>query len=183
MTRTKRVLGALACAALIATPAATQVAAQPSAHAAKRHHRPFCKRHRCIPYFNQGRGYIVQCQDRMWSHSGGRPGVCSGHGGLRKVTASSARLPAAARVRECGNKGVHRNGRYGWGNGPISGAGTYNLTTRHVSCRRARRFVNRYRGTDTYYPTWDCRERNAYESSDVRCTASRGRVIRWQSGA
>jgi hypothetical protein len=81
MTRTKRALGALAVAALIGAPAAAPVAAHPTAHVAK---RPFCKTHRCIPYFSQGRGSIVQCRDRMWSHSGGRPGVCSGHGGLRR---------------------------------------------------------------------------------------------------
>ena len=59
----------------------------------------------------------------------------------------------------------------------------YNLTTRRVSCRRARRFALRYRGTDTYFPRWNCREVNKYEWSDVRCTASGGRVIRWQAGS
>lgn len=66
---------------------------------------------------------------------------------------------------------------------PIDGAGIYNLTTRRVLCRTARRFARRYRGTDSYYPTWRCREVNDYEFSDVRCTASRGRVIHWQAGA
>jgi hypothetical protein len=44
----------------------------------------FCTTHRCIPSFYEGRGTIVQCADGQWSHSGGRPGVCSRHGGPRK---------------------------------------------------------------------------------------------------
>jgi hypothetical protein len=56
------------------------------------------------------------------------------------------------------------------------------LTTRYVRCYFARRFMRRYRGTDTYYPTWKCREINAYESQDVRCVSGR-RVIRWVGGA
>ncbi len=100
------------------------------------------------------------------------------------IPATSA--SAAAPIRECGN--------YGWpegyeGSEPIwtyeqlDGAGIFNVTTRRVACRKARRFVLRYRGTDTYFPTWNCREINRYEFSDVRCTARRGRVIRWQTGA
>jgi hypothetical protein len=41
----------------------------------------FCKTHRCIPNFWQGHGYVVQCVDGEWSHSGGLPGACSDHGG------------------------------------------------------------------------------------------------------
>ena len=66
---------------------------------------------------------------------------------------------------------------------PIDGAGSYNLSTRNVSCRTARRFEGRYRGPGSYYPRWRCREINDYEFSDVRCVASRGRVIHWQAGA
>jgi len=44
----------------------------------------FCTTHRCIPSFNEGTGSIVQCADGEWSHSGGHPGVCSGHGGLKE---------------------------------------------------------------------------------------------------
>lgn len=90
---------------------------------------------------------------------------------------------AAAPVRECGNWGDHGDGRMRWGMSETFGAGIFNLTTRRVACRRARRFVRRYRGTDSYYPTWRCREVNEYEFSDIRCKASRGRVIRWQAGA
>ena len=41
----------------------------------------FCSTHHCIPSFDEGHGYIVQCADREWSHSGGRRGACSQHGG------------------------------------------------------------------------------------------------------
>jgi hypothetical protein len=43
----------------------------------------FCTTHKCIPSFAEGHGTIVQCADGEWSHSGGRPGVCSRHGGPR----------------------------------------------------------------------------------------------------
>ena len=43
----------------------------------------FCTTHKCIASFAEGRGTIVQCADGEWSHSGGRPGVCSRHGGPR----------------------------------------------------------------------------------------------------
>jgi hypothetical protein len=48
----------------------------------------FCASHTCIPSFYEGRGSIVQCQDGEWSHSGGEPGACSGHGGEIYVAAS-----------------------------------------------------------------------------------------------
>jgi hypothetical protein len=35
-----------------------------------------------IPNYDNGTGYRVQCADGMYSHSGGRPGACSGHGGV-----------------------------------------------------------------------------------------------------
>ena len=41
----------------------------------------FCTTHICIGNFDNGTGYIVQCVDGEWSHSGGRPGACSDHGG------------------------------------------------------------------------------------------------------
>jgi hypothetical protein len=43
----------------------------------------FCTTHQCIASFDEGHGTIVQCADGEWSHSGGRPGVCSRHGGPR----------------------------------------------------------------------------------------------------
>ena len=99
------------------------------------------------------------------------------------VVAALAVPASAAPIVECGNYGATSSGRVGWTYGEIEGAGIYNVTTRNVGCSTARRFVRRYRGTDTYYPTWRCREVNDYEFSDIRCTASRGRVIHWQTGA
>ncbi len=46
----------------------------------------FCTAHACIPNFANGTGYVVQCADGEWSHSGGRPGACSDHGGETGVT-------------------------------------------------------------------------------------------------
>jgi hypothetical protein len=89
----------------------------------------------------------------------------------------------AAPIVECGNYGARDDGSFGWGSTSISGAGIYNVTTRNVACAKARRFVRRYRGTDTFYPAWHCREMNDYEFSNIRCTASRGRVVHWQTGA
>lgn len=43
----------------------------------------FCATHQCIPSFDSGHGSIVQCADGNWSHSGGLPGACSHHGGVR----------------------------------------------------------------------------------------------------
>jgi hypothetical protein len=41
----------------------------------------FCDTHACIDNFDNGSGYVVKCADGEWSHSGGRPGACSYHGG------------------------------------------------------------------------------------------------------
>jgi hypothetical protein len=41
----------------------------------------FCSTHTCIENFPNGSGYIVQCADGEWSHSGGLSGACSDHGG------------------------------------------------------------------------------------------------------
>jgi hypothetical protein len=41
----------------------------------------FCSTHGCIENFPNGNGYVVQCADGEWSHSGGLSGVCSDHGG------------------------------------------------------------------------------------------------------
>jgi hypothetical protein len=37
--------------------------------------------HVCIPNFANGNGYVVQCRDGEWSHSGGISGACSDNGG------------------------------------------------------------------------------------------------------
>lgn len=108
-------------------------------------------------------------------------------------------LPAsasAAPIRECG--------AYGWDedrNGPrvleddeIVGAGVYNITTRKAPCWRAYKIVRRYwhnysdycgnSGTCRIGWGYTCRTRSlGIELQDTRCTASRGRVVRFQSGA
>ena len=43
----------------------------------------FCSSHSCIDNYGSGTGYTVQCADGTYSHSGGRPGACSWHGGER----------------------------------------------------------------------------------------------------
>jgi hypothetical protein len=40
-----------------------------------------CSYFNCIPNFPNGTGYMVECNDGMYSMSGGRPGACSYHNG------------------------------------------------------------------------------------------------------
>src|SRR6202022_1431590 len=45
----------------------------------------FCSYFSCIPSFwKSTNGYVEQCADGMFSHSGGRQGSCSYHGGNRQ---------------------------------------------------------------------------------------------------
>jgi hypothetical protein len=45
----------------------------------------FCSYFDCIASFwDNTRGYVMQCQNGMFSHSGGRSGSCSWHGGNRR---------------------------------------------------------------------------------------------------
>jgi hypothetical protein len=45
----------------------------------------FCNYFSCIPSFwKSTNGYVEQCMDRMFSHSGGRQGSCSSHGGNQR---------------------------------------------------------------------------------------------------
>jgi hypothetical protein len=53
----------------------------------------FCDYAQCIPNFDEGTGTIVMCADGQWSHSGGRSGACSGHGG--EFTPGSGGQPPA----------------------------------------------------------------------------------------
>jgi hypothetical protein len=42
----------------------------------------FCDYFNCIPSFwNSTNGYVEECVDGTYSHSGGRSGACSHHGG------------------------------------------------------------------------------------------------------
>lgn len=45
----------------------------------------FCSYFDCINNFWNGVGYVVQCEDLMFSKSGGRQGVCSHHGGYYRT--------------------------------------------------------------------------------------------------
>jgi hypothetical protein len=45
----------------------------------------FCTYFACVPNFANGRGFVMQCQDGVYSLSGGIPGSCSGHGGNRRA--------------------------------------------------------------------------------------------------
>jgi hypothetical protein len=98
----------------------------------------------------------------------------------------------AAPIRDCGNYGFTFDGRGPvWTFTPIDGAGTNNLTTRNVSCRGARRFYRRWNRRRsaaprvTYLGAFRCVDLKygAWEYADIRCMASRGRVVRWQAGA
>lgn len=100
-------------------------------------------------------------------------------------------LPSTASahsIRECGSHGDTGNGRIGWTYGRILGAGTFNVTSRVVSCRTARR-VARRSYPDRYVRRWSWRGwrcrilASAHEYSDQRCTKRGGRVVRWQSGS
>jgi hypothetical protein len=89
----------------------------------------------------------------------------------------ASRARAAARIRECGDVNRH----------------IYNVTTRVVPCRFARRFARRVItdpacAEDRYcrYRGWRCRNvgyriPRGYEV-DSRCTRSGGRVVRFQYG-
>ena len=81
----------------------------------------------------------------------------------------------AAPIRECGQL-THRH--------------AFNITTRNVSCREARRVVRRWnhtvarRGGTGRVRGLYCRYRDTgYEAGDIRCTGSRRRVVRWQTGS
>jgi hypothetical protein len=86
-------------------------------------------------------------------------------------------------VRECGTYDYNTTPPRWVFRGGSGATNVANLTTRKVTCRTARRFALRYKGTDTYYPAWRCRETSEYEASEVRCTASRGRVVHWFGGS
>ncbi len=55
----------------------------------------FCSTHVCIPNYDNGTGSTVQCSDGSYSHSGGKQGACSYHGGVGHLAlARRARLLA-----------------------------------------------------------------------------------------
>lgn len=113
-------------------------------------------------------------------------GLCGGNFHQRVGAQASSRP-----IRECGNYGwVSSRGRTGWTYGTIDGAGIFNVTSRVVNCRTARRVTLgsiRTAGPDPgpwHWRAWRCRtlvERHEY--ADIRCTAHHGRVVRYQTAA
>ena len=97
------------------------------------------------------------------------------------------RAAVAAPITECGNYGwIEGQGRTGWTYGRIDGAGIFNVTTRRVGCRYARRFVRSWEGQvgARRHRGFKCRYvSQAHEYADVRCTRRGAKVIRWQTGA
>lgn len=68
--------------------------------------------------------------------------------------------------------------------GAIRSRLVYNLTSRAVSCAEARRIARRWRGAGgtERVGRFTCRFRETgYEAGDIRCTATRRRVVRWQT--
>ena len=61
----------------------------------------FCTTHACIPNFPDGNGYIVQCADGAWSHSGGLSGACSDHGENNDGLRHGARLSRSLASLQC----------------------------------------------------------------------------------
>jgi hypothetical protein len=59
--------------------------AQPSAPASS---TDFCTTYVCIPNYPYGTGTTVQCADGTYSHSGGKQGACSYHGGVARGSAA-----------------------------------------------------------------------------------------------
>ncbi len=64
----------------------------------------------------------------------------------------------------------------------------FNITTREVACTEARKVVRRWNnvlaqsGGDGRARGLYCNYRSTgYEAGDIRCTGSRGRVVRWQT--
>jgi len=80
----------------------------------------------------------------------------------------------AAPIRECGD---------------MPSRFAYNITTRKAACWKAREVIRRWgntlaqEGGDGHVGAYYCNYKNiGYEAGDIRCTASRGRVVHWQTG-
>jgi hypothetical protein len=103
---------------------------------------------------------------------------------------------SAASIRSCGNYGYpegHTGREPIFTHREIVGAGVYRIRTRVTPCRIARRMVRAF-----WNGRWDCDgdgqvcRRGSYrcrnrrlgeEHAVMRCTASRGRVVRFEYGA
>lgn len=91
------------------------------------------------------------------------------------LTAFGGISPASARADACGD---------------VDSVLAYNIRTRIVGCREARRVVRGWaagpaqRGGDGRVRGLFCRYRDTgYEAGAIRCTGARGRVVRWVTGS
>jgi hypothetical protein len=112
------------------------------------------------------------------------------------VCLAPATTASAASIRNCGNYGYpegHTGREPIFTDRDIVGAGVYNIRTRVTRCRIARRMVRAFwdgrwdcdgDGQVCRRGTYRCRNRRIGEEHAVmRCTASRGRVVRFEYGA
>jgi hypothetical protein len=110
-----------------------------------------------------------------------RPGRVIATAALAAAVTATPAAPAAegAPIRECGNAGTLYAGQ----------VRVYNVTSRVVGCRFARRFARRQMldagpacREDRWctYRGWRCRHVTYRAEGDIRCTNSGGRVVRWQ---
>ena len=69
--------------------------------------------------------------------------------------------------------------------GDLPSQAAYNITSRSVRCKEARRVVRGWGGRgNVTVRGLACRYRDTgYEAGDIRCTGSRGGVVRWQTGS
>ena len=114
---------------------------------------------------------------------------------LAAAALACAGAPAsAAPLKGCGNYGYpegHTGDRPVFTYEDIFGAGVYGIHTRVVRCRTARRMVRRFWNGDWGRCDPTCRRgrfrcRNTQTGDEVyvmRCTASGGRVVRFEYGA
>jgi hypothetical protein len=89
--------------------------------------------------------------------------------GLGPIPGAHTSAATTAPVRECGD---------------LPSRLAYNITSRVVSCREARRVARAWTGTGrvTRVRGFTCRYRDTgYEAGDIRCTRSGDGVVRWQT--
>lgn len=90
------------------------------------------------------------------------------------IAGPSVTATMATPIRECGD---------------LSSRLAFNITTRKAACWKAREVIRRWdtaatEGGDGQVGAYYCRYKDTgYESGDIRCTASGGRVVRWQTGS
>jgi hypothetical protein len=106
----------------------------------------FCTTHTCIPNFPNGSGYVVQCADGEWSHSGGLPGACSYHSRIvaLPIAPVAATLAIALVAKQSPGLGERcdRNvatfGAAGSPKGVVRVPANLFRTLVHAGCRRSR---------------------------------------------